>query len=178
MRQSDQKLFSDANKLVAYIQQIRSPTLVIAIDGWPGAGKTFLAETLARALEIPTFDLDSYVLKNQGEYLERIKFDELKESINNAGDQFILSGVFILDVFAKIELKANLHIYVKQMSKTGFWNHEEYSESADGEDPFQEIDQIAGTSGSLALERAVRDYHLARHPHCDASIIFHRIEIR
>lgn len=103
---------------------------LIAIDGYCGQGKTFLAGKLSSNFEIPCIELDTsnYLHKNNGGYIDWIKYDHLKEELEKlqkGKKSIIVEGICVLDILKKINFTPSIHIYIKKLIG-GKWPKDKY----------------------------------------------------
>jgi energy-coupling factor transporter ATP-binding protein EcfA2 len=66
----------DLDTIVRYVRDAE-PHGLIAVDGWDGSGKSTLANALARAVSREYVEVDKCLQRNQGGYLERIRYTDL-----------------------------------------------------------------------------------------------------
>ncbi len=86
----------------------------IVIDGDPGAGKTTLAQIMARQLNASVISFDDYMPGDGGVYTEQIDCARLKFEILAAQDKtVIIEGVCMLQIMSKIDLEHDYHIFLK-----------------------------------------------------------------
>lgn len=86
---------------------------LIAIDGYPGTGKSCLSRFLAFELEMPAIETD--LLRILEEEQPSYRLGELRNLIQSRHDQnrpVIVEGIFILDTLDKIGLVPDYLIYV------------------------------------------------------------------
>jgi len=165
----------------------------IVIDGADGSGKSTLADEITGKLSSIHINLDDYLEKNRGYFVDYIKYDLLKMKIENANSPIIIDGVCALAITKKLQIKCDLHIYVKRMSAYGFWNDSELYDLDDDVDAFiakkntehrefcEAMAQIEGeefdpenTNIPRLTEELIR-YHYEFKPHKIADIIYERI---
>ena len=99
----------------------RKNTQIILIDGGDGSGKSTLASEIAQSISAVHINLDDYLEKNRGNFVDFIKYDLLKKKIEDSRPPIIIEGVCALSVIKKLQHKFDLHIYVKRMSAFDFW---------------------------------------------------------
>lgn len=122
------------DELVASLPRIDSRKHIISIDGADGVGKTYAGILIAKSIRAKFLDFDSFLLRHQGEYFEKIKFHELKQVINNSSRSVVCSGVMCNKVFSKIEIHQDIKIYIKNI-RNGWWiNCFEYGGNANSID--------------------------------------------
>ena len=94
----------------------------VGVDGVDGCGKTTLAKALAQQLDVPLISLDDFLDKNQGGYLNHLRYKELKRALD-AKSQCIVEGVCLLQVMEIANVKVDALVYVKRMQH-GIWADE------------------------------------------------------
>lgn len=162
----------------------------IGVDGVDGAGKAYLAEELAQALGCPALDLDDYLHKNQGGYVDFIDYPALSAALSSM-PAFILSGLCLREVLSHLALDLDGHIYIKRM-RHDLWVDEDECVFPEGvEAAIDELSHNAAMisrhldepseSGEVARDDAdpqlkfeVMHYHDAFCPHETADLIFER----
>lgn len=122
------------NPLVIVEEVKRKNAQCIVIDGADGSGKSTLADVITEKLRLIHINLDDYLEKKRGSFLEYIKYDLLKKVIEDANSPIIIEGVCVLAIAKTLQVKYDLHIYVKRMSHHGFWNDSELYDVDDNVD--------------------------------------------
>lgn len=165
----------------------------IVIDGADGSGKSTLAVEIAGKLSSIHINLDDYLEKKRGYFVDYIKYDLLKKKIEDASSPIIIEGVCALAIAKKLQIKCDLHIYVKRMSTYGFWNDSDLYDVDDDVDAFiakqntehrkfcEAMAQIEGeefdpenTDIPKLTEELIR-YHYEFKPHKIADVIYERV---
>lgn len=133
--------YHDIHSLIPALKKslLSNSGIVIGIDGPDGCGKTTLASKISSILKIPYFSIDDYLIKNKGAYREYLKHDDLKNAIRNVSGPFIFEGVLLLEVAQHINIEITDLIYVKRISKYGFWYDEDI---CDIQQPVEEYIQM------------------------------------
>jgi hypothetical protein len=162
----------------------------IGIDGVTGAGKSFLADELSQALEVPVLDVDDYVHRNQGGYVDFVDYPALKSALASI-PALILNGVCLREVLENLGTGLDGHVYVMRM-REGMWADEENCVFPDGVDAaienlvsgtammarhFDEPSHHAGfeqDDESLQLQFEVMRYHAAFVPQESADLVYER----
>jgi hypothetical protein len=162
----------------------------VGIDGVDGSGKSYLAEKLSQALACPVLDLDDYLHKNQGGYVDFIDYPALSAAVS-AMPSFILSGICLREVLAHMALDLDGQIYIKRM-RHDLWVDEDECVFPDGVEVaienlanaramiarhFDEPSQQPGVARddpepSLTFE--IMHYHDVYRPHDTADLIYER----
>jgi thymidylate kinase len=70
----------------------------IAVDGVDGSGKSTLARSLSEALKIVHINLDDYLKKNRGGFVDYLDYSSINKRILGTNSKVIIEGVFILAV--------------------------------------------------------------------------------
>lgn len=97
---------------------------IIGIDGCFLSGKTTLANKISNFTNLPTIDLDKYIIKNElGVIAEYIRYDELKNDIQDilTSSCVIFSGALLLKILHKMNLRSPFLIYVTRCDSYGNW---------------------------------------------------------
>jgi hypothetical protein len=130
----------------------------VGIDGIDAVGKSQLAERLSRSLQCPILDVDDYLYKNQGGYVDFIDYPALSHALSTV-PAFILCGVCLREVLANLGAKLDAHIYVKRMSH-GQWKDEYECVFPDGVDAaIENLAWDAAVVSNLFDERSDRRGH-------------------
>lgn len=114
---------SDSGQLIDKVRTTNAG--LIGIDGIDGSGKTTLSKKLSDELGYTHINLDDYVDRNCGTFVEHIRYDELLSSIHSTQSPVILEGVCLLAVLEKLQRKADLLIYVRRITDYGSWRDED-----------------------------------------------------
>ena len=156
------------NELVREVRAIQSHPTMISIDGWMGAGKSTLGETLAAQLSIAHIDLDSFLIPDQKKFVEAIQIDSLVGALSGCTETVIVSGVCVLSVLENAGFKPDCRIYVKRMASWGWADEDQIY----GKILEQVSENLGQPIAPVSLE--VREYHIARRPEDNAHIVFLR----
>ena len=141
---------------------------LIAIDGWHGSGKSYLARAASVCLDVPRFDLDSALKREQDGFVDHLNLARI-DSVIAAGPRLILSGICMREVLDRLgRPPVVMHIYVQRVHH-GLWTHEDEATGSPGD--YELIDQ-ACPPGALEIE--VRAYHAKWRPHEQADVILQR----
>jgi len=104
-------MITDISKLLHLTSDYDS----IGIDGVPGAGKTTIAEMLARENDVTLISFDSYLDRDKGGFEENIDFITLKKDIKKAqlkGRKVIIEGNLLINILKKIEIAPQIVMYI------------------------------------------------------------------
>jgi hypothetical protein len=162
----------------------------IGIDGATGAGKSYLAEELSQALDLPVLDVNDYLHKNQGGYVDFIDYPALQAALSSM-PALILCGACLRQVLANLGASLDGHIYIMRM-QNGLWADEDECVFPDGVDVAIEnlVSAAALISRRLdepsdyfvverdddSVQRSIElmYYHAAFVPHETADVIYER----
>jgi hypothetical protein len=126
----------------------------IGIDGVTGAGKSYLADELSRALEVPVLDVDDYVHRNQGGYVDFVDYPALASALSSM-PAFILCGACLRGILANLGTDLDGHVYVMRM-REGLWADEDDCVFPDG---------VEAAIGDLVNHTAMLSRHLDEPSH-------------
>ena len=194
------KIFKEPKDLLLFINNYpKDKPLIISIDGKNGSGKSTLAKIISVELGFSHIELDSdrYLEKNKGKYVNYIFYDILKKDITELLEKqksIVIEGICILQILEIIEIKPNIKIYVKRMSKDGnFWYDAKlfnYSKSPDEiikqeKNILQKFIRISSEIEGITFNQTpIKDsltyeiirYHHKYKPDLNADIIYERKE--
>lgn len=143
---------------------------LIAIDGVPGAGKSTLREQLAKDLGAGEVDLDDFLIRNQGKFVDALRMEDLAAALTSARRPIVASGICMLQVLHRLKREPDALIYVKRMAIWGWADADEVEGS--------QIEELAAISGlsdhEMVLELEVRAYHRQFMPQEVAQVVFER----
>jgi hypothetical protein len=141
---------------------------LIAVDGWHGSGKSYLARAASVCLDVPRFDLDSALKRAQDGFVDHLNFARIA-SVIATSPRLILSGICMREVLDRLGRPlVGMHIYVQRMHH-GHWTHE--GEATGSASEYERVDQACPP---CALEIEVRAYHAKWRPHEQADVILKR----
>ena len=170
------EFFSDIDPIVGQIRVAYGAAPTIGIDGFCGAGKTFLARKLSEALNVGLISIDSHLVYRgtQSRYVDRLDWAALDDSLNQrarAHRQVILEGICFLDVIKRLGICKNsvCWVYVKRLShNSGIW-HDGVS--------LEEFEESDSTSACIPEpDLSVLRYHSIFNPHRSANLEYRRID--
>ena len=108
-------------ELLAQVQKELGPnrrSLLIAIDGADGVGKSSLASWLAWQLEMPSLHLDVYLVRDTTP--QQWRTDDLERAIRSRldlGRPVIIEGILLLDVLDKVGRTPAFLVYVQDQDE-------------------------------------------------------------
>ena len=102
-----QKL-SDPQSLADEIRLRKSSFIVI--DGYSGTGKSTIASLVSKLLDTSVVSLDSYLIPNQGTYLPSIRYELLKQALQNR--PLIVEGICALEILSQLNESYDLLVYI------------------------------------------------------------------
>src|ERR1041384_8246363 len=96
---------------------------VIGIDGLDGSGKMYLAQRLAPCLNARHINLDDFLNRNEGGFLNHLQYENARGAATaalNTG-RVIVEGDCLRTVFERLGLVADLSFFVKHVTADGIW---------------------------------------------------------
>jgi hypothetical protein len=105
---------NDPVELAEYIAGIGRG--LIAFDGRPTAGKTPLALEMASRVGCTAVDADSFLVKDQGVFVDALRFDDMRDAIEAGGPLVLLSGVCAHHVLERLGTPAAAVVWVESAS--------------------------------------------------------------
>jgi len=192
-----QETFSDIKDLEEHLLALELPRgSRITIDGLDGSGKTYLAQALADKLRYRHLEIDRFLNKKQGGFLDQIRYSELGDALQqaDAGSSTVVEGCCIQEVMKRVGRVPELKIYVKEVDvkqmdgeRTERWTNGDFLTKYDNPQ-----DAIAGEEEGLSefqtlileeqgqadtlpcLQKELIQYHFQYLPHKTADLIFAR----
>jgi len=167
---------------------------LIGIDGKEGSGKSTLASQLAKIFGYRHINLDLYLDKNRGNFVEHIRYDLLQTELKDLTKPIIIEGVCLLAVLQKLNKVHDILIYVKRMDNKDTWDDESECDVHGDIDQFiinrknwfltfmKEKAKIKGeifntVEGNIPeLNEEIIRYHFKFKPHLNADIIYKRLD--
>ena len=126
------KIYNNLFDIIEEIKRINPH--YIFIDGGDDSGKSTLANKIAQELSFVHINLDDYLKKNRGFFVDFIKYELLKKMIENVSSPIIIEGICALAITKKLSIDHYIHIYIKKISAYGFWyDSEQYDINGDVE---------------------------------------------
>ena len=86
---------------------------IVSIDGWSGSGKTTLAKYLASRLKLKRYELDKYVHRERGGFLQYFDYSRLAtalDSVPTRSAPVLIDGVCVLEVLRRLGLRPDLKV--------------------------------------------------------------------
>lgn len=145
--------FRDPTLLAAELQRMvaNQNSYVITIDGWDYTGKSTLAKRLAEELNLCVIELDQFLNKNQGGYVQHIQYERLRNAFAHASHPRVLvEGICILKVLQRLRISPNIQVYMKKLSAEETWH------PGLTLDPGKNAEQVIEEDKSLRKQIAVR----------------------
>jgi hypothetical protein len=166
------------------------PARIISVDGWDGSGKTTLATDLAAHLSFAHYELDAYLHREQGGFLEHLDYARLATALRTrapATQPPLVEGICVLQVLDRLDLRSDIKIYVRRISASGIWHdglridpsktvEQVIADDRRAAELWAEIDGEQFVRGHEPLAWEVIRYHYAYTPHETADFYFNRIE--
>lgn len=164
---------NDSELVAAINARISDGARLIAIDGVGNAGKSRARAQILQGIGGTTgIELDDFLDRGQAQFVDALRFAELKEAVRPA-KVLIMSGVCMRDVLLRLDIEADVHVYVKRMLQWG-WGDQDVVEN-DGH--IEEIADVFGIDRTYAyLDIEVRRYHQYRRPQDSADIVYERMD--
>lgn len=170
----------DISKLAAFIRN--KSYCRIGIDGTNNAGKSTMAGKLSKILGIRHLNLDDFLVKGNGGYVDYLKYDEIKLQISDT-KCFVVEGVCLLNVLEKTDTSIDCLIYVKRMQH-GLWADERECEITEDIEDFinkekelvRLLQQTKSVPDSLGLGEEIIRYHYMFKPHKKADLFYTRVD--
>ena len=110
----------------------KSENIIIGIDGLDGVGKSYLAKELSEGLDAKMIELDEFLIKQQGIYVDSLRLDDLEKEIAQRKCSVIVEGVCLLDAMEKVGQQLTILIYIKKVADYGIWHDKETCDPTDG----------------------------------------------
>ncbi len=135
---------------------------LIAIDGYPGVGKSTVAHELATRLRVQCVHLDDFLLRNRGAFLKYLRYEQLSSALHQR--PLVVEGVCLLAVLDRLEVIPDVVVYVQALDSTS--QQSKNAAIASG-------DIARGSSGQGdGLSQEVAEYHRHFRPVEKADIIY------
>ena len=160
---------ADVEALEHRVLEIRDG--LITFDGCMLAGKTGLMREIARRLGMQGLDLDDFVDRQQGVFVEALRLQELTAAIEQAHAKtgvVLLSGICMLEVLERIGRESNLTVYVQASNQEGMPDDIDLIGAETGRRP--DLIEFFGE-----LEDECFSYHARYRPCNGADVLFIRV---
>ena len=148
----------------------------IGVDGTDGVGKSTLSKRLGEMIGVPVFALDDFLEKEQGGFVEHIKYDELRASLADEG-RLLIEGVCLREVLSRAAISVDAFVYVKRYH-LDVWSDECELDIDEPLEQFikRERDLCSRLVGeklkSFGLGEEIIRYHFQYRPFRDAHVIY------
>jgi len=143
----------------------------IGVDGVDEAGSARLADELSLAFACPVLDVDDYLHKNQGGYIDFIDYPALKSAVSSM-PSFILCGVCLREVLENLGATLDGHIYIKRMSQ-GMWMDEDKCVFPDGIEVAMDV--LAADMDAISRDMDEPSEHVVRERDADHPFLTHEV---
>lgn len=134
------------------------------------SGKSHLANQLAEAVGWGVVHTDDHLLQSDDEQLSypgRVNYASLAAAVDALKEQpFLVEGICLRHVLAKLGVSCSVFIYVKRISPVGLWQDGFHLEDFEG-NPNNEPHEA---------HRSDLRYHATERPHEQATFVFARVE--
>ena len=177
-----QKVISDVDILANELASLSRG--IVSIDGYDGTGKSTLAKSLCLKLQAVHIEVDNFLDKNKGGYLDHLRYTELATAITtrSATDRLLLvDGVCVRQILKTISVEANLAVYVKQVGVGGWEKRTMFEDYATPSDAIAherallaQYAQIEGSPQSQlpTFQVELIQYHYDFRPHERSEIVY------
>jgi len=160
------------------------PHGLIAIDGWDGSGKSTLARALTEAAARQHIELDTYLDRREGGYLDHLRYADLRQRLVEPDPPKVVEGVCVREVLARLGLAPAVCIYVKLLSSFATWHPDRVFEFESAGEAIahyrRTLALYAQATGRpqpvQGLEEELIEYHFMWRPHEVSHLIFERLE--
>jgi broad-specificity NMP kinase len=169
----NQVVVKDVTGVLKAIETQRTGSVrVIAVDGFPGSGKSTLGAQVAAALDAQVVDFDDFLIRDQGEFISALKLTDLATAMDADQGLVVASGVCMLLVLLRLQIKPDLLVYVKRMAIWGWADQDEVEgDEAEG------ATIITGSNlDHHPLDLEVHRYHRQFRPQDVADVVLERLE--
>jgi len=97
-----------------------SEAKIITLDGFDGVGKSTISRLMSHMLGIPHINLDDYLVKARGCFVDAVKKTDLKEAMEQSLIQerrVVVEGCMVDDVLETIDMESQFRIYVMRTAR-------------------------------------------------------------
>lgn len=108
---------NNPDELAAYVQSLGQG--LILFDGRPSAGKTTLAEEMAKRIRCSVIDGDAFVVRKQDQFIAALKVDALRARIEAslaAARLVLLSTVCAQEVAKRVGVRSTSWVWIERTS--------------------------------------------------------------
>ena len=162
---------TDVSELCDRLRRLEPPILV-AVEGFAGAGKSSLAAALGKDMPAPVIHTDEYV---EGEdeslpYSQRLNYDRVAVALRSAqcgASVVIIDGICLRESLRRLGVSASFFVYLKLIAPNGLWHDGLHLEDFDAEG--EDHDRREPHCSDFR-------YHLTERPHEQANVEFRRID--
>jgi hypothetical protein len=165
--------FDSAELLIEFLR-LRDYKLV-AIDGFPAAGKSTLAKYIGTKTAMRVISIDMYLSKNKGSYFPHLDLTKIGTDIDMS-EKCIVEGLCCLKVLNEICRPPTAIIYVKRTGRCGWLDEDDLTDKVDQELAAACGELDAAENSYIALMAEVRAYHASYRPHETSDIEYLRAE--
>jgi hypothetical protein len=150
----------------------------IGIDGMNGVRKTSVADFLCQRLGLSAVHTDDFLERNQGGYVNFLRYDELASELRSLG-QFIIEGVCLLQVLERIGVNVDAVVCIKRFHLNLWADERELNVPLAQLDEFlrkehETVEFISGErdDGGPRLSDDVVRYHSTYQPHVRSQLLY------
>lgn len=192
-----QETFSDPADLTDRLRDlIGTEGVVVSVDGIDGSGKSNLGRILARRLDAVHIEIDDFLDRKKGGFIDHIRYSELEEAIQSILSEniCIVEGCCALEVLQRLNIIPTVTVYVKRIVAGFLWHDGRFldkyesSEAAiagkiEDLEKFQslipdlenaDVENDNGKTDLTGLRKELIRYHYDYLPHKKAQFIFER----
>jgi len=177
------------------VRLARRRPLLVAVDGKDGAGKSTLSVELSRTLGGTHIELDGYVRRNEGGYLNYLDYSRIRAAVAGSLARYpavLVDGICVLEAIRRTGVVPDLHVYVKRIASDGWWAEGLLIYDPDKtpdeavrdhrESKFRFMVMMGGLPHERELAEEFADdelirYHHVERPHAVADIVFERVGV-
>jgi uridine kinase len=182
---------SEVSEILAILRT--TGPLLTGVDGIDGSGKSWLASQLSKELAWLHINLDNYLDKNLGRYVNHVHYDAVRRELDKAKEPIIIEGVCLLAVLERLQRRLDTFIYVKRVSHYGSWRDEDDCSVSEDIEEFmnrkqEDLQKFVAMEAHLEgretpngvvfpqLAEEIIRYHYEHRPHEKANIVYKRID--
>ena len=138
-------IVNDPTALATYVAGLG--TGLVVFDGRPTAGKTYMAREIAHRLRGTAVDGDAFLIRDQGKFIEALRFDELRAALEAATPPVLLSTACGRQVALRLDMPVAPFIWIEHASlirldqaTRDFHDYDEYADSAEAGPLYREVE--------------------------------------